>query len=143
MMGVTIASDATSAAPVAQAWRRGRRPSDRFHCISRLCTRGCNLCTKCNCGYCSSKCKEAAKKAPRSVSVCQHGREKHKCKDCGTGYCQHGRRKEVCKDCGTGYWLRPRAPEERVQGLRHGLLPPRAPEEPVQGLRYGREVPLV
>jgi hypothetical protein len=35
----------------------------------------------------------------------QHGRQKHwhYCKDCGTGYCQHGRQKHYCKDCGTGY----------------------------------------
>jgi hypothetical protein len=60
--------------------------------------------TKYNYGSCSSKCREAAKKAPRSVArKCQHGRQKHKCKDCGTGYCQHGRRKDMSKDCGTGY----------------------------------------
>ena len=32
-----------------------------------------------------------------------HGRQKPKCKDCGTGYCDHGRQKSQCKDCGTGY----------------------------------------
>jgi hypothetical protein len=35
-------------------------------------------------------------------SYCQHGRQKHRCKDCGTGHCQHGREKNRCKDCGTG-----------------------------------------
>jgi hypothetical protein len=60
--------------------------------------------SKKNYGFCSSKCREAAKKAPRSVArKCQHGRQKHKCKDCGTGYCQHGRQKGRCKDCGAGY----------------------------------------
>jgi hypothetical protein len=47
----------------------------------------------------------AAKKAPtgRKTSNCEHGRRKHRCKDCGTGYCTHGRVKNMCKDCGTGY----------------------------------------
>jgi hypothetical protein len=53
-----------------------------------------------NCGYCSSECREAAKKAPRH---CEHGRRKSRCKDCSAGYCQHGRRKSQCKDCGAGY----------------------------------------
>jgi hypothetical protein len=61
--------------------------------------------SKKNYGFCSSKCREAAKKASkcRVKQKCQHGRPKHKCKDCGTGYCQHRRRKDMCKDCGTGY----------------------------------------
>jgi hypothetical protein len=55
-------------------------------------------------GFCSSVCRETAKKAPRAPPTqCEHGRRKHKCKDCGTSYCQHGRRKSQCKDCGTGY----------------------------------------
>jgi hypothetical protein len=80
--------------------------------------------TKYNCGYCSSKCREAAKKAPRAYAPrtqCEHGRQKHKCKDCSpkSFSCQHGRLKGRCK----------------VQGLRHGLLPTRAPEGALQGLR--------
>jgi hypothetical protein len=45
--------------------------------------------------------KPAAKKAP--TGTCEHGRRKHRCKDCGTGYCKHGRQKGQCKDCGTGH----------------------------------------
>ena len=59
-----------------------------------------------NWGFCSSKCREAAKKAPRArapPTQCEHGRRKSRCKDCGTGYCQHGRQLNKCKDCGTGY----------------------------------------
>ena len=37
------------------------------------------------------------------VSLCQHGRLKNQCKNCGTGYCQHGRLKNQCRECGTGY----------------------------------------
>jgi hypothetical protein len=62
--------------------------------------------TKYNCGFCSSECREAAKKAPRvraPPTQCEHGRRKSRCKDCDTGYCQHGRQKRQCKDCGTGY----------------------------------------
>jgi hypothetical protein len=55
--------------------------------------------TKYNCGYCSSKCREAAKTQQHK---CQHGRQKHQCMDCGTGQCKHGRNRYRCKDCGTG-----------------------------------------
>jgi hypothetical protein len=86
------------------------KEAEAFRCKYKGCTReytdggGSGSGTKYNCGYCSGKCREAAKKAPRSVArKCQHGRKKHRCKDCGTGYCQHGRRKDMCKDCGTGY----------------------------------------
>jgi hypothetical protein len=52
-----------------------------------------------------SECRELMKKAQkcRVARKCEHGRNKHICKDCGTGHCQHGRQKHQCKDCGTGY----------------------------------------
>jgi hypothetical protein len=84
----------------------------------------CKICPreyggKRNYGFCSSKCREAAKKVPRSVErKCQHGRRKRQCMDCGTG---DGR-------------MLPRAPEVPVQGLRLGLLPARAREAQVQGM---------
>ena len=31
--------------------------------------------------------------------VCPHNRQKHECRDCGTGYCEHGRTKRSCADC--------------------------------------------
>ena len=34
---------------------------------------------------------------------CEHGRQKGRCKDCGTGYCEHKRLKGQCKDCFTIY----------------------------------------
>jgi hypothetical protein len=94
------------------------------------------------------------KKAP--LTKCDHGRNKHECRDCGTGHCVHGRlkyrcndcgtghcvhgphRKSQCKDCGTGHCVHGRLKREPLQGgLRYGLLRARAPEEPLQGLRYG------
>jgi hypothetical protein len=61
----------------------------------------------------------AAKKPPRK---CEHGRQKGKCRDCGTGYCQHGPTKEKkcehnrgkgqCKDCGTGHCQHGRMPDQ-------------------------------
>merc|ERR1712166_1279725 len=34
-------------------------------------------------------------------SICQHGRIRRQCKDCGGScICQHGRRRTVCKECG-------------------------------------------
>jgi hypothetical protein len=57
--------------------------------------------TKYNCGYCSSKCRTPGKR------MCEHGRRKGQCKDCGTGrctdcgtgQCQHKLWKHHCKDC--------------------------------------------
>jgi hypothetical protein len=56
--------------------------------------RGSGSGTKYNCGFFSKACR-AAKKAPWK---CDHGRQKGKCRDCGTGYCEHGRQKHVCRD---------------------------------------------
>ena len=34
-------------------------------------------------------------------SICEHGRQRNKCKECGgTSICQHGRQKSSCKECG-------------------------------------------
>jgi hypothetical protein len=56
--------------------------------------------TKKNCGYCSKTCREDSKRASRAPpKPCEHGRQKSRCKDCGTGYCTHGRQKRKCKDC--------------------------------------------
>ena len=56
--------------------------------------RGRKLCEH---GRLKSKCKDCG------TGYCEHGRQKSQCKDCGTGYCEHGRQKSLCKDCGTGY----------------------------------------
>jgi hypothetical protein len=59
---------------------------------------------KYNYGFCSSECRELMRKAPRAPPPpCKHGRQKSRCKDCGTAYCKHGRWKHKCKDCGTGH----------------------------------------
>ena len=50
--------------------------------------------SKKNYGFCSSKYRATKGK-------CEHGREKYKCKDCGTGHCEHGLWKSNCKDWGT------------------------------------------
>ena len=35
--------------------------------------------------------------------MCEHGRERSKCKACGgSSFCEHGRRRSTCKDCGGG-----------------------------------------
>ena len=34
-------------------------------------------------------------------SVCEHGRQRGACKDCGgSSVCEHGRQRATCKDCG-------------------------------------------
>jgi hypothetical protein len=36
-----------------------------------------------------------------SYNKCEHGRQKHQCKDCGgSGICEHGKNKYTCKECG-------------------------------------------
>ena len=38
-----------------------------------------------------------------SSGVCQHGRVRYRCKDCGgSGICQHGKQRSRCTDCRSG-----------------------------------------
>jgi hypothetical protein len=100
------------------------KEAEGFTCKYKGCTReytdgsGSGSGTKYNCGYCSSECREAAKKA---TGQCQHGRRKRVCKDCGAGHCHHGRRKSRCKDCGTGHCQhgRQRGKRSCCQHVRH------------------------
>ena len=35
------------------------------------------------------------------VGICEHGRQRSRCKECGGGgICEHGRRRSQCKECG-------------------------------------------
>jgi hypothetical protein len=86
--------------PLRRRRRRLRLYVQRLHRQVHRRTRHSGASSKKNWGFCSSECREAAKKAPRH---CEHGRRKDRCSDCGTGNCQHGRRKGGCRDCGTGY----------------------------------------
>eukprot|EP00966_Prymnesium_polylepis_P073224 1700263-Prymnesium_polylepis.1 len=37
-------------------------------------------------------------------SICEHGKQKSRCKDCGgSSMCEHGKQKKRCKDCGGSY----------------------------------------
>ena len=52
-------------------------------------------------------CRDLQYKSARRVGMvnkkCEHGRQRHNCKDCGGGgLCEHGRRRTLCKDCGSG-----------------------------------------
>jgi hypothetical protein len=56
---------------------------------------GRNVCQH---GRQRSRCKECG-----GGAICQHGRVKSVCKECGgSSICQHGRVKSVCKECGGG-----------------------------------------
>ena len=45
--------------------------------------------------YCCKQC--------GGSGICQHGRQRSKCKECGGGgICQHGRQRSQCKECGGG-----------------------------------------
>ena len=42
-----------------------------------------------------SRCKDGGGK----ISLCEHGRQRYNCKDCGSGsMCEHGRRRRYCMD---------------------------------------------
>merc|ERR1712166_1729212 len=50
----------------------------------------------CQHGRQRSRCKDCG-----GGSICQHGRERSQCKQCGgSSICQHGRRRYECKECG-------------------------------------------
>jgi hypothetical protein len=106
-----------------QAAAEKAKEAGAFTCKYKGCNgkytdaRGSGGGSKKNYGVCSSKCRAAAKKAPRK---CQHG----------------GHQKSKLQGLRHGL-LRPRAPEDQVQGLRHGPLRARAREGAVQGLRHG------
>ena len=52
-------------------------------------------------------------------SICEHGRERHRCKECGGGgICEHGRQRSQCKECGGVSNLRARSSAPQVQGVR-------------------------
>ena len=50
----------------------------------------------CEHGKRKHRCKECG-----GASICEHGRQKPQCKECGgSAICEHGRRKTQCKECG-------------------------------------------
>ena len=50
----------------------------------------------CEHGRVRSQCKDCG-----GSSICEHGRQRSRCKECGGGsICEHGRRRYRCKDCG-------------------------------------------
>ena len=52
----------------------------------------------CEHGRVRSQCKECG-----GASICEHGRRRSKCKECGgSGICEHGRQRYFCRECGGG-----------------------------------------
>jgi len=50
----------------------------------------------CEHGRRKDRCKECG-----GVGICEHDRQKYRCVDCGgKGICEHNKRKERCKECG-------------------------------------------
>ena len=50
----------------------------------------------CEHGRRKAYCKECG-----GIGICEHGRQKRQCKECGgIGICEHGRQKAYCKECG-------------------------------------------
>ena len=49
-----------------------------------------------------NKCRECWKEG-KTTGLCNHGREKNKCKECpGAGVCEHDKLRTICVDCGGG-----------------------------------------
>lgn len=47
-----------------------------------------------------NRCRERTKEWTKNRK-CEHGKAKHRCKDCGgSSFCEHGKRKYTCKECG-------------------------------------------
>jgi hypothetical protein len=87
--------------------------------------------TRCDHGLRTRCCKTHGTKY-----FCEHGRQKHQCKECGTGYCHHNRQKYQCKECGTGYCIHGRQKLRcRDFGTGHALHP-RSVEAPVRRVRH-------
>ena len=41
------------------------------------------------------------KMSPLRRGICEHGRRRSRCKECGgSGICEHGRQRSKCKECG-------------------------------------------
>ena len=51
---------------------------------------------KCEHGRQRHRCKDCG-----GASICEHGRHRYRCKDCGgVGICEHGQYRNLCKECG-------------------------------------------
>ena len=58
----------------------------------------CGVVGICEHGRQRSRCKECG-----GGGICEHGRRRSQCKECGGGgICEHGRRRSECKECGGG-----------------------------------------
>ena len=91
----------------------------------------------------------------RWASICEHGRQRSKCKECGgKGICEHGRQRSQCKECGgssicehgrqrsdarsaVGHQSASTVVSALVQGVRWGInLRARSSSALVQGVRW-------
>ena len=69
------------------------KKGNRWYC---LCNKRVNDCS-------NLKCKEEGLRLKLKVggSICEHGRRRSSCKECGgSEICEHGRRRSRCKECG-------------------------------------------
>ena len=84
-----------------EASARGRRGGERQNVRAwqgqgRLLLQGARGKGICEHGRQREKCKECG-----GSGLCEHGRERSQCKECGgSGICEHGRVRSKCKECG-------------------------------------------
>ena len=73
-------------------WRRARSASTVVYALIARSAVGLNL---------RARSSALSLQGVRRVSICEHGRQRSKCKECGgASICEHGRRRSRCKECG-------------------------------------------
>ena len=89
----------------------------------------------CEHGRLRHKCKECGGKG-----ICEHGRERYYCKECGgKGICEHGRRRNTCKECRAGGDTSRTADKKRRQQPAHEASEPAAKRHGQSGATSGEQ----
>ena len=87
-----LPADPTTESPHEHQCRPEKRCLDDAASASAASKGKASICQH---GRQRSQCKECG-----GCSICEHGRSRSRCKECGGGsICQHGRRRSACKEC--------------------------------------------
>ena len=85
--------------PTVKGVKRKRAPYTNGPCEHGAKYRSkCKVCSVCPHGRQRVRCKECGGSA-----ICEHGRQRNRCKECGgVSICEHGLHRYYCKNCGGG-----------------------------------------
>ena len=90
----------------------------------------------CQHGRQRSQCKECG-----GASICQHGRQRSECKECGgASICQHGRQRSQCKECGGAASVSTGGSAVSARSVEEQHLSARAAAQSVQGVWRGKHL---